>query len=161
MFKNSLLKINLSYDVTDLLFRLLFSSIFIGLGMEHLFADARIQEMMPVWLFYKRPLSMLAGVILLSGGFSLVTGMYVRRGAMLLAIFLVVVTIVVHVPALFHVPRTLPDDWRWLWDVYQRSNVVKNMCLLGGCFHLINHQVGRYTVATFITRFRKTQKDAE
>ena len=135
----------LNYDQTDLIFRILFSLIFLGLGFEHLFSDAIIQNMMPEWMGQKRMLSLLAGGILLAGGFSVLFGYRTTAGAILLGSFLVVVTLSIHLPALLMEPAGLERDWRWLWDVYQRSNLVKNLCLLGVCFHLINHRPGKFS----------------
>ena len=136
----------LNYDVTDLIFRILFSLIFLGLGLEHLFSDEMIQSAMPHWLSFKRQLSLVAGILLLTGGLSILLGFYTTWGAILLGGFLTVVTILIHLPGLWSRPENLPDAWRWLWDVYQQSNLVKNLCLIGVCFHLINHRPGRYSL---------------
>ena len=137
----------ISYHHSDLFFRVTFSLIFLALGLEHLFSDDVIQSMMPAWLGdAKRPLSILAGVVLLAGGGSVFLGWRLHQGAAMLATFLVIVTLVVHVPALFSVPEDLPESYGWLWDVYQRSNLIKNLCLLGGCVHFLNHRVGKYSL---------------
>jgi len=114
--------------------------------MEHLFSDAIIQEMMPHWLAWKRPFSILAGMILLGGGLSILLGFKMTWGGLMLSVFLLTVTLAVHLPAVFNKPGDLPVSWHWLWDVYQRSNLVKNLCLLGVCFHLINHEPGRFSL---------------
>ncbi len=142
----------LSYDVTELIFRILFSLIFLGLGLEHLFSDHLIQDMMPDWLISKRFFSVLAGLVLLAGGLSVLTGYQTVKGGLLLGIFLIIVTALIHVPALFREPTGLPASWTWLWSVYQKSNLVKNLCLLGVCFHLINHQPGRYSLDEWLLR---------
>ena len=77
-------------------------------------------------------------------GLSLLVGYRVRFAAILLGIFLIGVTVTIHGPALFHVPDGLPEDWDWLWEVYQRSNFFKNLCLLGVCIYLTHHRVGRW-----------------
>ena len=136
----------LNYDLTELVFRVLFSLIFLGLGMEHLFSDHLIQDMMPDWLVYKRACSILAGLILLTGGLSVLLGYHMMWGGLLLCGFLIVVTAMIHVPAVIFPPPDMPADWEWLWTVYQRSNLVKNLCLLGVCFHLINHTAGKYSL---------------
>ena len=136
----------MNYDMTDLIFRILFSLIFLGLGMEHLFSDVMIQGMMPDWLVYKRAASLLAGAVLLTGGFSVLLGYRTTWGALLLGGFLLLVTVLIHVPALGRTPTDFPQDWAWFWEVYQRSNLVKNLCLLGVCFHLTNHRIGRYSL---------------
>jgi uncharacterized membrane protein YphA (DoxX/SURF4 family) len=142
------MKTHFSYDVSDLIFRLLFSLIFIGLGLEHIFADEIIRGLMPDWLGNQRAASVAAGLLLLSGGLSVATGIQVRAAAMLLAVFLVLVTLTIHLPAMFGRPGELPAQWAWLWDVYQRSNFFKNLCLLGVCFHLMHHRVGRFAIAS-------------
>ena len=141
----------LNYDLTDLIFRILFSLIFLGLGAEHLFDDHLIQQMMPSFLPYPRGLSIAAGLILLVGGASIALGFKTTQGAILLGGFLCVVTFLIHFPAVLHCPAEVPADWTWLWDVYQRSNLVKNMCLLGVCFHLINHEPGKYSLDQWLT----------
>ncbi len=138
--------LKIDYDWTDLGFRLLFSLIFLGLGAEHLFADELIRSMMPAWLPFQRLLSIVAGLVLLAGGFSVMLGYKSQLGATILGAFLIVVTLLVHAPALLNIPAELPEQWHWLWDVYQRSNFVKNLCLLGVCFHLTNHETGKYSV---------------
>ena len=139
------MKLNISYDISDLIFRALFSLIFLGLGMEHFFSDHLIQGMMPDWLGAgKRPLSIIAGAVLLGGGFSILLGWKVRASAIVLGLFLLTVTVAIHGPALLHHPADMPANWTWVWDVYQRSNFFKNLCLLGVCFHLIHHRVGRF-----------------
>ena len=140
------MKAHLSYDATDLIFRLLFSLIFLGLGMEHIFSDELIQGMMPEWIGNKRTASVIAGVVLLTGGSCVAAGYKVHLAAALLGGFLVAVTLAVHLPALFQKPAGLPADWAWLWELYQRSNFFKNLCLLGVCFLLTHHRVGKFAL---------------
>ncbi|MBW2223174.1 MAG: hypothetical protein JRF54_02955 [Deltaproteobacteria bacterium] len=66
-----------NHDVSELMFRLLFSSIFVVLGAEHLFHDDLIQQLMPEWLPMKRAFSVASGVILLLGGASIALGVRV------------------------------------------------------------------------------------
>jgi uncharacterized membrane protein YphA (DoxX/SURF4 family) len=142
------------HDVSELLFRLLFSSIFVVLGAEHLFDDALIQQLMPEWLPMKRALSIVSGVILLTGGACIALGARVQEGAILLGLFLIVVTLVIHVPGMFQPSEFVSDDDMWLWDLYQRSNFIKNVCLLGVCFHLLTHEAGPYTLPGYLARRR-------
>lgn len=155
------MKAHLSYDASDLIFRLLFSLIFLGLGLEHLFSDGLIQGMMPAWLGSKRVWSIIAGVVLLGGGISVAIGYKVHPAAMMLGGFLIVVTLAIHLPALFHKPANLPADWSWLWDVYQRSNFFKNLCLLGVCFHLTHHRVGKYAIGRPRENFKSESPSAD
>ena len=140
----------LSPDLQELMFRGLVSLIFVGLGFEHIFSDALIQVLMPTWVPEPRLVSILCGVILLSGGMSLLLGFAIRRGAQLLAAFLVVVTTTVHLPGLLHTPASIPSEWSWLWVVFQRSNFVKNLCLLGICIHLMRYTPGRHSLQAFL-----------
>jgi uncharacterized membrane protein YphA (DoxX/SURF4 family) len=133
-------------DVRDLVFRAFVSVIFVGLGLEHIFSDTLIQVLMPSWVPQQRLVSILCGGVLLTGGLSVLLGYAVRRGALLLGAFLVVVTVSVHLPGLFRVPATIPGDWAWLWVVFQRSNFVKNICLLGVCVQLMGHRPGRFSL---------------
>ena len=144
-----------NHDVSELLFRLLFSSIFVVLGAEHLFHDELIQQLMPEWLPMKRAFSVASGVTLLVGGASIAFGVRVQAGAVLLGLFLIVVTLVIHVPGMFQVPGSISPEDMWLWDLYQRSNFIKNVCLLGVCLHLLTHEPGPYTLPRYLQRQRQ------
>ena len=137
-------------DVAELIFRLFFSSIFIVLGAEHLFDDSLIQRLMPEWVPMKRAVSVLSGLVLLVGGGSVALGIFIRSAAILLGVFLVAVTLLVHVPGMFQAPGFVEGKEIWLWDVYQRSNFIKNVCLLWVCLHLLTHEPGRYTLRGFV-----------
>jgi uncharacterized membrane protein YphA (DoxX/SURF4 family) len=143
-------------DLRDLIFRCLFSSIFVGLGLEHLFDDRLIQNLMPAWVTYPHVASMGAGIILLVGGLSILLGFKIQLGAKLLGAFLIVVTIAVHLPGIFDAPAQIDDDWAWLWTVFQRSNLVKNLCLFGVCVHLTTHEPGRYSVDSYLAAKKKS-----
>jgi uncharacterized membrane protein YphA (DoxX/SURF4 family) len=142
-------------DVSDLIFRVLFSAIFVALGAEHLLSDVLLQGLMPEWLEPKRLVSIGSGVVLLAGGGSIALGYKVDVGATVLGVFLIVVTAVVHAPGLVsgH-PPMVPDQAEWLWTIYQRSNFVKNVCLLGVCVHLVTHRTGRYSLDAYLARRR-------
>ena len=140
----------LSYHLTDFIFRMLFSLIFIGLGFEHIFSSDLIIKLMPEWIIYKQMTAVLTGFVLLGGGISILVGCKVHQGAWVLLVFLIVVTATVHLPAVFSKPEGLPENWRWLWNIYQRSNLVKNLCLIGVCLHLTNHETGKYSMRYFL-----------
>ncbi|MDP6977834.1 MAG: DoxX family protein [Myxococcota bacterium] len=149
-------------DVAELVFRLLFSSIFIVLGGEHMFSDGLIQRLMPEWVPLPRLLSLAAGFLLLAGGASIAAGFRVHIAATALGIFIVIVTAVIHIPGMFLYPPELPSDWGWLWDLYQRSNFIKNVCLLGVCFHFLYHEPGRYSLDCYLdgeVGFEKHDRD--
>jgi uncharacterized membrane protein YphA (DoxX/SURF4 family) len=139
-------------DMRDLIFRGLFSSIFLGLGCEHLLDDHVIQHLMPSWVEYRVLASRLSGIVLLLGGLSILTGYRIRLGARLLGAFLAVVTLAVHVPGCFSVPADIPSESAWLWTVFQRSNLIKNVCLFGVCVHLTTHEPGRFSWDRWRTR---------
>ncbi len=140
-------------DMRDLIFRALFSTIFVGLGMEHIFDDKLILLLMPTWVLYPHLVSIASGVILLLGGFSILLGYRVHDGARLLGAFLVAVTLAVHLPGLFNMPAEISDEW--LWTIFQRSNLVKNVCLFGVCVHLTQHESGRLSLDAWLRRRRQ------
>jgi uncharacterized membrane protein YphA (DoxX/SURF4 family) len=141
-----------SNDTRDLIFRCLFSSIFLGLGSEHLLDDRLIQHFMPAWVSHPMLASRFSGFVLLAGGFSILTGYRIQLGARLLGAFLFVVTLAVHVPGVFQVPADIPADAAWLWAVFQRSNLVKNLCLFGVCVHLTTQAPGRFSIDAWRAR---------
>ena len=144
----------ISPDLSDLLFRALFCLIFIGLGGEHIVADELIQQLMPDWVPYKRLASIASGLWLVGWGGMILHGWNLRWPAAALGVFLVVVTLVVHVPGLLKYPDSLTRDCRWMWDIFQRSNLAKNLCLLGVCFHLLHHRLGKYSLQSLISSRR-------
>ena len=60
--------------------------------------------------------------------------------------FVFIVTLVVHVPGVFNVPPQIPSESAWLWTVFQRSHLVKNLCLFGVCVHLTTQAPGRFSI---------------
>ena len=142
--------VKISEDITDLLFRLLFCSIFVGLGMEHIFSDALIRQLMPDWVPFPRAVSFLCGIWLVGWAGLIVLGWHVRWAAQALGLFVVVVTLLVHAPGIMNYPATVQTECYWMWDILQRSNLVKNVCLLGVCFHLLHHEVGKYSLEHFL-----------
>lgn len=146
----------LSRDRNELIFRVLFSSIFLGLGGEHIVDDRLIQNLMPPALPAPRLLSVLAGLVLLTGGSMVLVGYRIRTAAWILGAFLVVVTLAVHLPAVFLPCPPMPAESEWMWTVLQRSNLVKNLCLLGVCFLLSDHTLGAYSVDRWLERRRAT-----
>ncbi len=141
-------------DLRDLIFRGLFSTIFLGLGSEHLLDDRLIQHLMPAWVQHPMLASRLSGAVLLLGGLSILAGYRMQLGARLLGAFLLVVTLAVHLPGIFYVPASIPPDAGWIWVVLQRSNLVKNVCLFGVCVHLTTHAPGRYSLDAWRARKR-------
>jgi uncharacterized membrane protein YphA (DoxX/SURF4 family) len=139
-------------DVAEFLFRFLFCSIFVGLGGEHLFADTLIRQIMPAWVPFPRLVSVLCGLWLISWGSLILLGWHIRAAALALGAFLVVVTIAVHVPGIFARPDSMTEACAPFWDILQRSNLVKNLCLLGVCFLLLHHRVGRYSIESYVRR---------
>lgn len=127
-------------DWIDFIFRALFSSIFIGLGGEHLVDDHLIMNLMPHWVPEPRLVSVFSGVVLLAGGTFIILGYELKKAALLLSGFLIAVTVSVHGPALFSIPPSIHTEDQWLWIILQRSNFVKNLCLLGVCFHLYYYE---------------------
>ncbi len=136
-------------DLADFLFRALFCLIFIGLGSEHIFSDSLIQHLMPDWMPYRRLVSLLCGIWLVGWGSLILLGWHVKWAAVGLGAFLIVVTVLVHVPAVMLAPDAIPEQYQWLWQILQRSNLVKNLCLLGVCFHLQHHRLGKYSLERY------------
>ncbi len=142
----------ISYNLADVIFRVLFSLIFLGLGAEHLVDDTLIQYVMPAWMPLKWEVSKLSGLILISGGFLVFAGYKLRLAALVLGVFVLLVSVVVHIPVINTVPTGLPEQWHWMWDVYQRSNLAKNLCLVGVCTTLLHYNVGVYSLEHWLSK---------
>ena len=133
----------MSRDFSDLTFRLLFSLIFIGLGGEHMLNDELLMRVTPEWLTIPRTLSFLCGIFLVCGGALIALGYRLKWASFMLGTFIIVVTALVHAPGLStsEVPLASPED-AWIWHTLQRSNFVKNLCLLGVCLRLPHYTMG-------------------
>ncbi|MBK1878854.1 DoxX family protein [Pelagicoccus mobilis] len=143
----------MSRDFADLVFRLLFSLIFIGLGGEHLLSDELIQKLMPEWMPGPRFVSIFCGIILFTGGSMIAVGYRLKLAAILLGSFLVLVSAVVHAPALQGIASPVADPRdQWLWETLQRSNFVKNLCLLGVCMMLPFYTPGRWSLERMLKK---------
>lgn len=142
----------INQDIADLIFRAFFCLIFVGLGAEHIFSDALIQKLIPEWIPMKRLLSFMCGLWLFGWGSLILIGWRVHLAAVALGFFVVVVSLVVHLPGVMQMPPTMPQEWTWVWDILQRTNLVKNICLLGVCFHLLHHKVGKYSMEAWLRR---------
>ncbi len=139
-------------DLTEFLFRILFCVIFIGLGAEHLFKDDLIRLLMPAWVPWPRFVSAACGLWLVFWGSFILLGWHLKWSAIALGAFVVGVTALVHAPALLSYPPTLPEGCLWMWDILQRSNFVKNLCLLGVCFHLLHHEPRKLSLTAYLQR---------
>lgn len=124
-------------DLADVVFRALFSAIFIAAGAGHL-----VRPMIFVERLVAAPLGHLAtslgppkllvvlsGIALLAGGTGLLLGFYTRVAALLLIAVLVPITITVD---LGHTNALGP--------------LFKNIALLGGLVHFAAHGPGAYSV---------------
>ena len=139
-------------DAFELSFRLLFSLIFLGLGSEHIFSDSLILLLMPDWVPGPRLVSLLCGLWLVFWSSFIVLGIQLRLAAIALGIFVFIVTVLVHLPGVLVYPASIPIESRWMWDILQRSNLAKNLCLLGVCAHLLYHKPGKYRLETFLNK---------
>jgi NAD(P)-dependent dehydrogenase (short-subunit alcohol dehydrogenase family) len=92
------------------------------------------------------------GLWLVFWGSFILLGWHLKWSAIALGAFVVAVTALVHAPALISYPPTLPQSCLWMWDILQRSNFVKNLCLLGVCFHLLHHEPGKLSLAAYLQR---------
>ncbi len=136
-------------DIAEFLFRALFCLIFIGLGAEHLFKDDLIRFLMPDWVPFPRAVSVICGLWLVSWGGLILLDWHLRWSAIVGA-FIVVVTAMVHAPALLGAAAEIPADCGWMWDILQRSNFAKNLCLLGVCCHLLYQRTGRLSLESYL-----------
>lgn len=139
-------------DISDILFRLFFSLIFLALGFEHVFSDNLIQHLMPTWLPYPRSISIACGFWLLFFGTWIAIGYKLRAAAIALAAFLLIATFAVHVPGALVEHPELPREYQWMWIILQRSNLAKNLCLFGVCLHLINYTPRKYSVQSLLKK---------
>jgi uncharacterized membrane protein YphA (DoxX/SURF4 family) len=142
----------MSKNLSDLLFRVFFSLIFLALGTEHILSDGLIQHLMPTWMPSPNVVSILVGIVLSVGGICIVLGWQLRFASVLLGSFVVVVTLAVHVPAILSKPEFVSESNMWMWEILQRSNLAKNVCLLGVCILLWHHTPGKWSIHNYLQK---------
>ncbi len=80
-------------------------------------------------------------------------GFRLKWAAIMLGTFLIIVTALVHAPGISaaETPVMHVGDI-WMWETLQRSNFVKNICLLGVCIMLPYYQLGDWALDSFLKR---------
>jgi putative oxidoreductase len=116
--------------------RVLFALIFVASVMGH-FSSAEITEASAHGVPLASVMVPLAGIIALLGGVSVILGYRAKLGAILLIIFLVPVTLVMHKF------WGLPDPQA---AMMQRVNFMKNVSLIGACLLIVYHGSGPYSL---------------
>jgi putative oxidoreductase len=116
--------------------RVLFALIFVTSVIGH-FSSAEIAAASAHGVPLASILVPLAGVIALVGGVSVMLGYRARFGALLLLVFLVPVTLVMHKF------WGLPDPQM---AMLQKINFMKNMSLMGGCLLIMHYGSGPYSL---------------
>jgi putative oxidoreductase len=116
--------------------RVLFALIFIASIVGH-FSSAEISEAAAHGVPLATILVPLAGLIALVGGVSVLLGYRARFGALLLVVFLVPVTLIMHKF------WGLPDPQM---AMLQKINFMKNTSLIGACLLIMYHGSGPYSL---------------
>ncbi len=116
--------------------RVLFSLIFVASVVGH-FSSAEISEAAAHGVPLATILVPLAGLIALVGGVSVMLGYRARFGALLLLVFLVPVTLIMHKF------WGLPDPQM---AMLQKINFMKNTSRIGACLLLMYHGSGPYSL---------------
>jgi putative oxidoreductase len=116
--------------------RVLFALIFVASVVGH-FTSAEISEAAAHGVPLATILVPLAGLIALVGGVSVMLGYRARFGALLLVVFLVPVTLVMHKFWGLADPQMA---------MLQKINFMKNTSLVGACLLLMYHGSGPYSL---------------
>jgi putative oxidoreductase len=116
--------------------RVLFALIFIASVVGH-FSSAEISEAAAHGVPLATILVPLAGLIALVGGVSVLLGYRARFGALLLLVFLVPVTLIMHKFWGLPDPQTA---------MLQKINFMKNTSLIGTCLLIMYHGSGPYSL---------------
>jgi putative oxidoreductase len=116
--------------------RVLFALIFIASIVGH-FSSAEISEAAAHGVPLATILVPLAGLMALVGGVSVLLGYRARFGALLLLVFLVPVTLIMHKFWGLPDPQTA---------MLQKINFMKNTSLIGACLLLMYHGSGPYSL---------------
>src|ERR1051325_5252258 len=116
--------------------RVLFALIFVASVVGH-FSSAEISEAAAHGVPLATILVPLAGLLALVGGVSVMLGYRARFGALLLLVFLVPVTLIMHKFWGLADPQVA---------MMQRVHVMKNLSLIGGCLILMHFGSGPYSL---------------
>lgn len=118
--------------------RVLFSLLFLIGAWKHLVHhDAMGQYAASRGVFGGRSLSIIAGIVLLFGGLSFLTGVYVRISSILLLLFLLSTTAIVH--RFWKVESPLERQ-------YEKEHFYKNVAITGALLSYFAHGSGPLTM---------------
>ncbi len=118
--------------------RILLAAIFLVSGVEKLFAFGPTMGAMAARGMHMPGLFLVLAVLVeISGGLSVLVGYYPRLGALALALYLVPVTLVFH---------------RALGDPDQAAHFAKNVAIIGGLLAIVSVGGGEFTVERKKTR---------
>lgn len=122
---------------TALIGRILIAAIFVTGGIAKLTDTAgTVGYMESAGVPYAYPLAILAGIVEIVGGLSLVFGVVARLGALLLVLYLIPVTLVMHA------------FWNLEGADYQMQMVqfMKNLAIMGGLLTVFAFGASRYSI---------------
>ncbi len=112
--------------------RILLAAIFLVSGVEKLFAFAPTRDAMAAHGMHMPVLFLVLAILVeIGGGLSVLLGCYPRLGALVLALYLVPVTLVFH---------------RALGDPDQAAHFAKNVAIVGGLVAIVTVGGGEFTV---------------
>ncbi len=112
--------------------RILIAAIFLVSGVEKLFAFAPTMDAMAAHGMHMPAMFLVLAILVeIGGGLSLLLGYYPRLGALVLALYLVPVTLVFH---------------RALGDPGQAVQFAKNVAIIGGLLAIVSVGGGEFTV---------------
>jgi putative oxidoreductase len=130
---------------TELVGRILLAAIFVLSGIMKL-ADfeGSLGHMMAQGIPYASALLVIAAIVEIAGGLSIITGFLTRLGAFALFLYLIPVTL------LFH------DFWNLAGQerIAQSAQFMKNLAIMGGLLVLMAHGAARHAVDRRIDRTR-------
>lgn len=130
--------------------RVLFSFIFILSGFSH-FSAGTIQYAATQGIKFASLVVPFSGLLAIAGGLSILLGFRARIGAVLIALFIIPVSISMH--AFWNVTDPMMQQ-------LQTIMFTKNMAILGGALLIIANGVGAFTLDGWLQKSRKANQVA-
>jgi uncharacterized membrane protein YphA (DoxX/SURF4 family) len=156
----------MSHDYTDVIARAFFGFLFFSLGLDLLLSGDFHMDVLPWWIPTPGITIIGCGMLLILGGTLIILGVWLQIAAVVLGFFLAFSITGIYLPGFMDIPVGIRVEAEWLWFLLLKSNLMRDLSLLGACIYLFNHELGKFSLEVYLrgagielTPWRKAQTE--
>ena len=107
-------------------------------------------DVLPWWIPTPGITVILCGMLLLLGGTFIMLGVWLQIAAVILGFFLAFSITGIHIPGFIDIPVGVRIEADWLWFLLLKSNLMRDLSLLGACIYFFNHELGKFSLEVYL-----------